>query len=84
MCVMDDECIVANDGEDLCQDRNPIAVVSKVWVVVCNSLVAEIYSPHPVVVVVDQCWDANVGFSTVSPDCLHMSFIFLCLPRAPP
>ena len=84
MCTMDDECIVANDGEDLCQDRNPIAVASKVWVVVCNSLVAEIYSPHPMVVVIDQCRDVNVSFSFISPNFLDMVFILLSLSRAPP
>eukprot|EP00957_Ditylum_brightwellii_P001389 108750-Ditylum_brightwellii.AAC.1 len=51
---VDNICIVPNDGQHPEEYGHPVTVAADVGMIVCNPLVSNVYTTHPVVVVINE------------------------------
>ena len=73
---MDDESIISHDGAKLQKNGHPVAVAAEVGMVVSNPLVHDVYTAHPVIVVINEGRYVHLYFSIVSPNFVDVSCIF--------
>ena len=76
--VVDDETIILHDGTKLEEYGHPVVVAAKVGMVVINPLFHDVYTTHPVIVVINEGRYVHLSFSVVSPNFVDVIFIFYC------
>ena len=74
--LVDDETIILHDGTKMEEYGHPVAVAAKVGMVVRNPLVHNVYTTHPVVVVINEGRYVHLNFSFVSPNFVDVILFF--------
>ena len=56
---------------------NPCSVAGKIWMIVANLLISQIYAANPMVVVVHNSCNPDMNLTTFSPDFVHVPLVLL-------
>ena len=64
-------------GRHLDEHGNPCSVAAKIWMIVANLLISQIYATHPMVVVIHNSSNPDMNLTTFSPDFVHVPLVLL-------
>ena len=63
---------------------NPYSMAEKIWMIVANIFIGNIYSEHPTDLVIHSSWNPDMNLTIFSPDVVRMPLVILVRSWSPP